>query len=489
MIDLLEGIPGSGKSYEAVVYHVLPALKNGRKVVTNLTLNVDAFAKLDARYRDLLDIRKAPLPVLGRWDAEAANRNENCFVLGEFEAPEEVQNLGIVPTEFETFEHLGRPAMAAPKGTRLFGHVWDFYDDWRGKNNIGPLYIIDECHVSFPREKLRKKLFTPDDVIEWFKLHRHFGADVLLITQRMRSLEEEIAGLAQFHIKVHKAHFLGKPDEYIRKVLAGYRGGEVQVNERKYMPQYFPLYKSHTQGATVVESGARDLSTTYTKFQKFRKWFMLFSVLVVIWAVWVNFKPKPKSPEHVQRFQNALANTPPGQTLVDINPDGSPVTRANTPPVPQAQPMPVQPQAQTVPEQPPAKDKIEPLDGKTMHLVGWMHMPSKGTVYRVSVALGQRVFFDTTSADLEKAGYEFKPVAECMALVTWDGKTRPVTCDAPITNVGTESRPIVISDGANAKVATGAGAPGHAVPAAADDYPHPLTAAAKTAQLVKTGGL
>jgi len=108
MIDLLEGIPGSGKSYEAVVYHVLPALKNGRKVVTNLPLNVDAFAKLDARYRDLLDIRKAPLPVLGRWDAEAANRNENCFVLGEFEAPEEVQNLGIVPTEFETFEHLGR---------------------------------------------------------------------------------------------------------------------------------------------------------------------------------------------------------------------------------------------------------------------------------------------------------------------------------------------------------------------------------------------
>lgn len=470
MIDLLEGIMGSGKSYEAVVYHVLPALKSGRKVVTNLPLNVEAFAKLDSRYADLLDIRKAPRPVLGRWDAEAANRGEQCFILGEFETPKDAQELGIVPTAFETFEFEGRPAIAAPKGTRLFGHVWDFYDDWRGKDNIGPLYIIDECHVSFPKESVRKKRFTPDDVIEWFKLQRHFGADALLMTQQMSSLEHEIAGLAQFHIRVHKAHFLGKPDEYIRKVLAGFKGGEVQLNQRKYMSQYFPLYKSHTQGATVIEAGARDLNTTFTKFKKFQKWFWVLCVVSIIWALWMNFKSKPEKPQHVARFEKALSETPSGQTLVDIKPDGSPVTRPTVAP---SIPLPAAPAVQTSAQvaAPPEPTKVEPLEGKAMHLVGWMHMPTKGTIYRVSVSMGARVFFDTTSAELEKAGYKFDPVAECMAMVTWDGKTRSVTCDAPIVNAGTETRPVVVSNGSSTRLERGGAIPPVQTP---PDYLHPI---------------
>ncbi|POB76042.1 zonular occludens toxin domain-containing protein, partial [Vibrio vulnificus] len=38
--------PGSGKSYESVVYHVIPALKDGRKVVTNLPLNLEHFKQV-----------------------------------------------------------------------------------------------------------------------------------------------------------------------------------------------------------------------------------------------------------------------------------------------------------------------------------------------------------------------------------------------------------------------------------------------------------
>lgn len=446
MIDLLEGIPGSGKSYEAVVYHVLPALKKGRKVITNLPLNIDAFVKLDARYADLIDIRKAPRPVLGMWDAEAANRGENCFKLGQFLMPEDEEaDLGVGPDRFETFEFEGRPAMHPPAGIKLFGHVWDFYDDWRGPDNIGPLYVIDECHVSFPRENLRKKRFTPDDVIQWFKLHRHYGADVVLMTQRMRALEEDIAGLAQFHIRVHKAHFLGKSDEYIRKVLAGYKGGEVQVNERKYLKQYFPLYKSHTQGGTVIESGVRDLSSTFTKVKRSRNIMFGFSALAVVYAFWANLKPAPKPP-HVETFTKAIAQVPPGQTLVDIKPDG---TAVHVPSSSIAQNPYLLPDAGTpapAPAQPAKTAMPEPLEGKTVHMVGMMHMPSKGTVYRLSIAQGSRVHFDVNSAELEEAGYAFKVLAHCMAVLTWDGKSRPVTCDAPASNAGTEAKPVVVTD-------------------------------------------
>ena len=36
MIVFHEGLPGAGKSYEAAVYHILPAIKSGRHVLTNI---------------------------------------------------------------------------------------------------------------------------------------------------------------------------------------------------------------------------------------------------------------------------------------------------------------------------------------------------------------------------------------------------------------------------------------------------------------------
>lgn len=57
MYNLLIGPPGGGKSYEAVVYHVLPTLEAGRKVITNLPLNVAEFGLIDARFPALIELR------------------------------------------------------------------------------------------------------------------------------------------------------------------------------------------------------------------------------------------------------------------------------------------------------------------------------------------------------------------------------------------------------------------------------------------------
>jgi zona occludens toxin len=45
-VNTLLGVPGSGKSYEAVAFHIIPALEDGRKVVTNLPLNLEHFKKV-----------------------------------------------------------------------------------------------------------------------------------------------------------------------------------------------------------------------------------------------------------------------------------------------------------------------------------------------------------------------------------------------------------------------------------------------------------
>ena len=73
----------------------------------------------------LIELRKACVPVLGKWDAEAANRGESAYVVGQFD--------GEVTSKMDD----GRPCQQPPKNARLFGSVWDFYSTWRGKNNIG----------------------------------------------------------------------------------------------------------------------------------------------------------------------------------------------------------------------------------------------------------------------------------------------------------------------------------------------------------------
>jgi zona occludens toxin len=57
VINLLLGAPGGGKSYEATVYHIIPALEKGRKVITNLPLNLEELEKIIPGCSSLIEIR------------------------------------------------------------------------------------------------------------------------------------------------------------------------------------------------------------------------------------------------------------------------------------------------------------------------------------------------------------------------------------------------------------------------------------------------
>ena len=388
MINGLEGIPGSGKSYEACVFHILVALQRGRMVITNLPLQVEMFAAIDPAFSELIRVKRRPSKILGTWDANRVDDNGNgeAFVLNP---------------DGEMFE----PDVSVS----VFGHVWDFYCTWKHpETGQGPLFVIDECHVPMPA------LGTKNEVVEWFKLHRHFNADVLLGTQSFRDMNQPIARLIATLIKVRKADILGKKNSYIRKVHAGYRGAVISTEERDYKPQYFALYKSHTQGNSVAESGATDVKSILVNFNRFKWLWIAFSVVFVAWAFWpADSKPKQRTAktqpivEMIEKPEQVLAAVPTGR-----------------PPPPGASI-----------DQPTAINEMpEPYLMKGIHLTGKMQMGDK-VVYTFTVSNNGIYVTTVASLDMLKVGYIFEPLTDCAGSLKWKTKVRAITCDSPAASV------------------------------------------------------
>ncbi len=424
MINGLEGIPGSGKSYEAVVYHVLDALKKGRLIITNLPLQVRLFAAIDPAYADLIEVLVKPRPVLGVWNAAAVDDKGN----------------GQAVTLFED-GHKEQPGDAVS----VFGHVWDYLSDWKHPDTgQGPLFVIDECHVPIPQTG------TDKQVVEWFKLHRHFNADVLLMTQSFRDMNQPIARLIAMLIRCRKADILGKKGAYIRKVHAGYRGAVISTEERPYKSQYFALYKSHTQGNSVAESAASDVAPLSVKLRRFTWAFWAFTLCFMAWAFWPSDKPKKSAPPKVAKAQAAIATpTAPAQPPSPANPASH-----ATAPAPA--------KAASVPD-PDATP--EPYAGKALHLTGRITLRGQD-LYMFAISSGNARISTVDSRDLAKMGYTWHPLTDCAGTLRWEGKPKAITCDAPIMPNGAQDRPVVVDagHGRDGLHPTSAGVPSRTVP-------------------------
>ena len=391
-----------------MAFHILPALKNGRKVITNLPLQIEQIRIINPDWVNLIEIRKFPSPIKGTWDADAASRGELAFKLfvdgHEEKAPD-------VP---------------------VFGHVWDFYDTWRGKDGIGPLYVVDECHNAWPKTLMPQKELK--EVIQWAKLSRHFGADVTGITQSWRDVHGSLSMLLASLIKLRKADIIGN-EGYIRKVHAGFRGALLSDEQRKYDPTIFPFYRSHTQGQAVSEAGLSDVNPLIKKFRRYTYAVWAFAIAFAAWAFWPNdeyniagVRKKPPS-EPVPKAQQASIMLDDGLEPIPVSLAANPAASA-----PQA--------AASEPE--PEKKAVDPLEGKLIHMTGYMQMGTKSMTAFV-VSMDGKTFFEVTDKDLTEAGYTWKRLAHCLGVLEFPGaKDRPVTCDAPILASGGQDRPVVM---------------------------------------------
>jgi zona occludens toxin len=241
MINLLLGAPGGGKSYEAVAFHVIPALIEGRKVITNLPLLLDAFPH---EWRALLDIRRRTMKPRPEVDEAKA-----AFMFKRFGT---VADQSFNPNPFANVEDYGREEYDEETD------LTRWTDPWRHPTTgEGPLYVIDECHKPLPRRG------TPVAVEEWFAEHRHGRCDVLLMTQSHGKMNQAIKELVQLCYRVRKATHLGFSDKYVRKVLDGVNGTVMNETTRDYDSTFFKYYRSHTQSTTAgKEAAAKDIVYT-----------------------------------------------------------------------------------------------------------------------------------------------------------------------------------------------------------------------------------
>lgn len=402
MINGLEGIPGSGKSYEAVTFHVLHALKAGRLVITNLPLLKIKFAALDESYFSLIELRSKPSKVLGSWDADRVDEKGNgqAFKFSEGNSADQVQG--------DTLDN------------GVFGNVWDFYSEWKHpETGQGALFVIDECHVCFP------KIGTNPEVVEWFKLHRHFNCDVLIATQNFRDVNQPIANLLAMLVKVRNADILtGDRSSYIRKVHAGYRGAPISTEVRKYDSSFFPLYKSHSQGNSVSESAASDVTPFLKKFKRFTRGFIALTLCFSAYAVYRWYeKPSP--------MVAALVPASLKPSLQAAQPEVLPAV------------VMALPSSQTFVKTP--TDVVpEPFSTKGIHLSGVITF-GKQTIHMFALSSGATRIGSVSSVDLKRVGYVWQPLTDCIGVLRWKDTAKTITCDAPPVPEGSSSNPVVIT--------------------------------------------
>lgn len=357
MQHLIIGKSGSGKGYEVCAFHIMVALSQGRKVITNMPLVLEKWAAIDPSYPALIEIRKRAMPIRGTWEP---TREEGAFNLFAD------QSQAIQPD-----------VMARP-----FAGVWDYYDDWRHpETNAGALFVIDEAQNVIPRGK------TSQAVEEWSALHRHFVCDVLFITQSYGKLSQAIRDNVQMVYRLTKKVAWGQPDKYIRKVQDGIRGEVLNTTERTYNPAFFGLWRSQTQGGSGEEYSAMDIVPFYKHWTFKGAALCAFAVICLI-----TFQ--------LTRDGKKAAQLPPTAPVVidhvEIEPE--------TPPADVAQPR--------GPEQ-----LIHPYQGYTMHLAALQRgkrtlngadHPTEYLNGYVTISQNGQPIRQVGFRDLEDAGYTIR---------------------------------------------------------------------------------
>ena len=79
MQNLIIGKSGSGKGYEVCVYHILVALTQGRKVITNMPLVMEKWAAIDPSFPALIEMRKRAMPIRGTSEPTREQGAYNLF--------------------------------------------------------------------------------------------------------------------------------------------------------------------------------------------------------------------------------------------------------------------------------------------------------------------------------------------------------------------------------------------------------------------------
>lgn len=377
MIHGISGKPGGGKSYEAVVSHILPIVtKDKRKVVTNLPLNIDRFCAVYGEFcRDLIEV-----------------------VDGQF------HNYG---------------------GERPFSKKDHYlqYENWENEKGQKVYFFIDECHLAMPTQGTEKEL------TEFFSMHRHYGFDIMLITQNFRKVNRDIKDMIVNHYRAIKKSMMGQDHKYILKVHDGASSSNssvVATHEREYQKKYFAFYQSHTKSkSSVDEATSNDIAKWYSHWSiKLSVVFFIFAGFLLSTALSGQDK-KVKSKPKLQT-----------KTIVNATEQGGAVQPLRS--VPPVAPI-IKTKQQIEYEQMVADSKsFHPFYKVKLSISGYAEYidfnRQVSTHYFSASQNGQHVFGIKTR-DLLLAGYDVKVFSECSVRIKYFDFVDYLTCNAPTQSV------------------------------------------------------
>ncbi len=234
------GVPGSGKSYEVVSNVIVPAICEGRRVVTNIYgINYDEIIKYAQKNKKLSD---EVIP------------GEIIFV----------ENERILAPDFYPVHENQEKSLCKP----------------------GDLVIIDECHRFYDGSKL------PSDVKIFAAEHRHYAdpetgrtCDFILVNQSVAELPRFLRDRIEKTFRMRKLKQLGLSRSYCVDVYDGSRLTKTAFLSNyvcKYNKEVFKLYQSHHVNNAVE-------SKVDSRGVLFKKRTIIFAVVFIAGAVWAVF--------------------------------------------------------------------------------------------------------------------------------------------------------------------------------------------------------
>jgi len=257
-IKVYTGRMGSGKSYEVVTVVILGALRQGRRVVSNIAgLNFEEMRLV------LLAEGVAESAIGSIVHVEHDDVTKRSFWKTDISAESFVQSGDLIALD----------------------EVWRFFD-------------------GFSR--------PPEFVLNFFRMHRHFvhedsghTCDVALITQDVNDIGKKIRPVIEetYHMEKHTA--LGAVRHYRVDVYSGAKKSRdvpVRSIQRTYNPEYYCFYQSHSQksdnSADAVELNIDDRGNIFkSNFFKIGVPVALIALIFSVYHVVGFFTPKPQKPK------------------------------------------------------------------------------------------------------------------------------------------------------------------------------------------------
>jgi zona occludens toxin len=264
------GTPGAGKSYEVVENVILPGLRAGRRIVTNI-----AGLQYEAMVEYLCE-RGADEAKLG--------------TIHKIELTEETAGkLGIIRGDGEDAK-LDSASIVQGGDIVVLDEIWRIWEDGKRMHADDVKFLRMHRHVLNPTT--------------------HVSCDVVIIAQDYGDVHRSVRRLVEERYVMTKHIALGMSKRYRVSVFAkGSRKAHVQY-QKKYDPKVFALYKSHSMGTGDGVEKSVDSRGNILKGAMFT--IVLPLALIVggagIWGVYHFLNPK--QPEAKQSLQLAGAPRP-----------------------------------------------------------------------------------------------------------------------------------------------------------------------------------